>query len=117
MHWSAQPPPAPRIGPSADAEAAPARATAIEAASVSAARLMVVVRNMSPPLRVIAGLGGEPPSGGFLTELCRYSYWSASSTFSLDARLAGRIAESIPARIATTTKIASEPNGSENTTP
>ena len=36
-----------------------------------------------------------------------HSYWSASSTFSLDARRAGRIAASTPAAIATTTKTAS----------
>jgi hypothetical protein len=38
-----------------------------------------------------------------------YSYCSASSTFSLDARLAGRIAASIPARIATPTNTTSVP--------
>src|SRR4030095_14331869 len=37
-----------------------------------------------------------------------HSYWSASRTFSRDARLAGRIAARIPARIATTTKAASD---------
>ena len=41
---------------------------------------------------------------------CRgYSYCSASSTFSLEARRAGRIAASIPARIAMPTKTTSVP--------
>jgi geranylgeranyl reductase family protein len=72
------------------------------------------------PIRLLAALGraAKAPGGAYRREAAEaYSYCNASSTFSLDARLAGRIADSIPARIATATKMASERNGSENTTP
>ena len=45
------------------------------------------------------------------------SYCSASSTLSLDARRAGRIAASIPATTAAMTKTASEPYGIAKMTP
>ena len=55
------------------------------------------------------GYGGSGDRG--------YSYCSASSTFSLEARRAGRIAASIPARIAMPTKTTSVPYGTAKTMP
>ncbi len=64
-------------------------------------------------------LSKDPASGPALRthSSCCYSYWSASRTLSLEARLAGRIAASMPARIATATKAARDLYGIANTTP
>src|SRR6266542_4367409 len=62
-------------------------------------------------------LTGRRPKRSRLPAGLGHSYWSASSTFSFEARRAGRIAASMPATIATTTKIASDRYGSANTTP
>ena len=44
----------------------------------------------------------------------RYSYWSAFRTFSREARRAGMIAATIPARPRRAPKVTSVPTGSEN---
>ena len=62
-----------------------------------------------------AGVSGGPANGP--TRGRAHSYWSAWRMFSLEARLAGRIAASIPARIAMPTKTTSVTYGTANTTP
>jgi hypothetical protein len=56
--------------------------------------------------------GGCEPLEGVLrltgVSFVDHSYWSASRTFSFEARRAGRIAASIPARMATATNAAGD---------
>ena len=65
------------------------------------------------PLGCSPGVGEAGAAGRIGVHSC----WSACSTLRREARLAGRMAASIPARIATTTKAASDPYGIANTIP
>jgi hypothetical protein len=62
--------------------------------------------------RSLATGGGCEPLEGVLrltgVSSVDHSYWSASRMFSREARRAGRIAASVPARMATTTNAASD---------
>src|SRR5215210_6697589 len=60
-------------------------------------------------------LQSELPPSEYL--LAFHSYWSASSTFSRDARRAGRAAARSPAPTAMSAKTTSGASGSENATP
>jgi hypothetical protein len=69
MHCLAQPPGAVRIGPPS-ADAAPVSAADRASTSVATALEMLRLLNIAPPFACRPerdGLGGEPPSGRFLT--------------------------------------------------